>query len=212
MISKKLNLFIGTLAFLFGVISCEAQDSSSGTTNALINDAIETLKTNKILSDTERGFESTNKYQYEQYLKIYAAQTNAIALLKKEKISGTAPFLIPYLDYATPETEPQLFIHAGTGVPTNITLRIWPTLGALSEIPGSGEVLANYALDKKNTVMSRLTALSALRYVDKHQFQSVADALLSEFSKSETIKKYILGVEDERVPYMGAHLFYDLDK
>jgi len=95
------------------------------------------------------------------------------------------------------------------GQKTNITLRIWPALGALVEIPGSGQVLASYALDKENPVKYRLEALAALKYVDIQKFRETADIMSNEFPKEDFIGTYIRNTQSEDQRYLGTYLLDD---
>ena len=178
--------------------------------DAQVAAAINTLKTNKVLPsyNENNGFGATSEDQYKQYLNSYNAQLKAMNILRAAKIQGTAPILLPYLNYCTSGFEGSL-MHADFGAlgqKTNVTLRIWPALAALVEIPGSGQVLASYALDKENPVKYRIEALAALKYVDMQKFRETADKMSNEFPKADFIGEYIQLIQSEDQRYMGTFM------
>jgi hypothetical protein len=188
--------------------ACQGQDSNAFVSDAEIAAAMSTLKTNPVLvTGPMENYGATNPIQVEKYKHIYDAQINAIAVLGRAKAPGTAPVLISYLNYHTDGYQSYVMhMNDVSGQNTNVILIVWPALNALVAIPDSGQVLADYALDKKNPIKQRINALEALKIVDLQLFKSVASKMNTEFPNQDFIGRYIRWTEGDDQRYLGTFI------
>jgi len=174
--------------------------------------AINILTSTKPMYDPyfEMGF--VDQAKSKANAELYRNQLIAISLLGKEKIPGTAPYIIPFLNYPSRNVEGQFRggLRHGVEIPvedTNNTRIEWPAFSALLDIPGAHNDLKAYALDKQNPAESRFAAFAALRYLDKSDCELVGKALSAEFSGSEGAQINIKAVESGRFIYSGANFY-----
>lgn len=191
-----LLLFIASLGAFTGL----AEDSANPVQDASVLAAIKTLKDNKPFKDPEYSFIlNKNSPQGKAFWDLYNTQLDAISVLAKAKVLGTAGLLIPYLGYRPPQY-PAMYATDVLHENTTNTFNSWPTLYALTVIPGSTEVLSAYVLNKKNPIDLRFTAFQALTYLDKTEVRNVGEILSKEFVQYVGA---IQTIENRTEPFMG---------
>jgi hypothetical protein len=138
--------------------------------------------------------------------RLYNAQMKALWQIVGTKDTSLIPLLIPYLNYCIPVTSsiPVGSVFTPPQLDLTTLCSRWPVISVIVRMPNSATALIDYALDRKNSINYRLTALEVLWYLDQAKFQTAANSWDQEYSKPGTHKlNGLRAIEDGSFRFRG---------
>ncbi len=196
-----LHLLLIILVVQIDIANCIAKEMST-------DEAVHILQTTKPMLSPLVALGLVDLEKRKLAEQLYDEQIGAIAVLAKAKLPNTANLLIPYLNYPI-KTYSSVLIRPYRDSQiedVKVTRNNWPAFSALFEIPGSAQVLEDYALDPKNSSRYRIATFVALRYLDLERFKMVASQFDKEFTHvGPNTRNYLNAIENGHAIFHGAY-------
>ena len=129
--------------------------------------------------------------------KIYQRQVASINVLIANKDPANANFLIPFLGYYSNDG---YYIVAPAHCRDLEETKIeFPVFAAMISTRGTAPILASYCLDKTNPADYRMTAYTALKFVNIQTFNNISDDFIHQWdTNNPNMKKFFARIQQPK--------------
>ena len=179
-----------------------AQSASSDLMrNARAGQAIAYLKTTQPMEQPEMDFTFAIAKDKNAVKVLFNRQMQAIDSLEGNANASVIPLLIPYLNY--PRNLSQDSFIATRRLVANESKEEHPAFDVIMATPGADNALAQYVSNKKYPLNYRLAAFHVLEYVNKPEFNTVANTFQKEVWTADKWAKVAFDRIRKSEPFTG---------